>query len=328
MVLFFLSCQTMDMEPKAVLIADEIDSSDAETLNPPEGKDTETIPTTQDAPVELTEVAIDQKPQIVMIERPVYIPLPEKSEKKPPAGTDSVMASTDQGTIKPEDYSHAARLYDYHPDQVYEVYTQILRTTDIYLEPGEQTTQEPFISDTERWVVGAGVSLEGGIAQQHIYLKPKAIGLDATMIINTNKRVYHLIVRSYRTVYMPIVKWRYHDSVFPKKYIADVENAVRLENKIEFVDPRLLSFDYKITYNAFMKKPVWMPERVYDDGKRTYILFDSQTLQREMPGIFEQNDNVVNYRVNENMVIIDKLIEKITVKYGNKKITIEKKRQS
>ena len=60
--------------------------------------------------------------------------------------------------MKPSDYSHAARIYDYDPDQVYEVYCQVLRTTDLYLEPGEVVIDSPFVSDSERWIIGAGVN--------------------------------------------------------------------------------------------------------------------------------------------------------------------------
>jgi hypothetical protein len=35
---------------------------------------------------------------------------------------------------------------------------------------------------------------------------------------------------------------------------------------------------------------------------------------------------MLNYRVVENLIIIDKLVEKITVRIGKKQITIEKKK--
>jgi type IV secretion system protein VirB9 len=66
---------------------------------------------------------------------------------------------------------------------------------------------------------------------------------------------------------------------------------------------------------------------VYDDGKKTYLDFDPQVLQRELPGIFENRNDVVNYRVNENLVIIDKLVEKVTVQYRKERITIMKKKE-
>ncbi|MCD1654510.1 TrbG/VirB9 family P-type conjugative transfer protein [Treponema zuelzerae] len=94
---------------------------------------------------------------------------------------------------------------------------------------------------------------------------------------------------------------------------------------MDTIDPRFLSFDYKITFNVF-KKPRWIPTRVYDDGKKTYITFGEEVLQMELPGIFENKADVVNYRPQGNLIVIDKLIERVTVKYKKERITIEKKK--
>ena len=68
-----------------------------------------------------------------------------------------------------------------------------------------------------------------------------------------------------------------------------------------------------------------MPRLAYDDGKKTYILFNSGILQNEFPAIFENRNDIVNYRVSAELIIIDKLVGKITVKLGKQKIIIEKK---
>jgi type IV secretion system protein VirB9 len=133
---------------------------------------------------------------------------------------------------------------------------------------------------------------------------------------------------------MPIVRFRYYDSIIRKTYIpsaAPPNTAERLlapegTEQLEYIDPRYLSFNYTARYGLFRRRPVWMPNRVYDDGKKTYIVFPEAVLQQEMPGIFENKSDIVNYRVLENIVIIDKLIEKITIKYQNRSITIEKKK--
>ena len=308
--LLFVSCKTVDLEPR-----NEIVKSDVPELE----KKTE-----EEVAVEELQATVEVQNQIVYVERPVYVPEPEKAEKRL-VGVDSVQKTTDDGTIKPVDYSHAARIYDYDADQVYEVYCQILRTTDIYLEPGELVIDSPFVSDTDRWTIGAGVNQQGGAVVQHIYVKPKQAGLDATLIINTTSRVYHIVLKSYNSVYMPIVKWRYLNQGFPQNYAKDITKDIKVSTEMETIDPRFLSFDYKLSFNVF-KRPRWLPSRVYDDGKKTYITFDEQTLQMELPGIFENKSDVVNYRVQGNIVVIDKLIEKVTVKYKNERISIEKKK--
>jgi P-type conjugative transfer protein TrbG len=310
-VTLMVSCKTVDLEPRPEVAKGEIPEQEP--------------PTEEEVAIEELKASIDVQSQIVYVEKPVYIPAPESAPVKQKTGIDSVLESTETGTVKPSDYSHAARIYDYDPDQVYEVYCQVLRTTDLYLEPGEVVIDSPFVSDSERWIIGAGVNQQNGTVVQHIYVKPKQAGLDATLIINTSARVYHIVLRSYNTVYMPMVKWRYQNHGFPQKYAQDITNEVKVATEMDSIDPKYLSFDYKLVFNIF-RKPKWLPERVYDDGKKTYIVFDEQTLQMELPGIFENKADVVNYRVNWNLVIIDKLIEKITVKYKKEKITIEKKK--
>ena len=305
------SCKTIDLEPR----------TDIQKGNIPEP-----VPQTEEElAVEELTASVDVSKQIVYVERPVYIPTPDSPRVNPESGIESVKKSTEEGTIKPSDYSHAARIYEYDADQVYEVYCQVLRTTDIFLEPGEVVIDSPFVSDTERWIIGAGVNQQNGMLVQHIYVKPKQAGLDATLIINTSARVYHIVLKSYTSVYMPIVKWKYRSEALPVRYAQDITKELELATAMDSVDPRLLSFDYKITFNVF-KKPKWLPKRVYDDGKKTYLTFDEQVLQMEMPGIFENKADVVNYRVQGNILVVDKLIETITVKYKNQKITIEKKR--
>jgi hypothetical protein len=49
-------------------------------------------------------------------------------------------------------------------------------------------------------------------------------------------------------------------------------------------------------------------------------------LHTESPVIFNKRNERINYRVKKNLVIIDELIEKITIRRGKEKITITKKK--
>jgi type IV secretion system protein VirB9 len=137
---------------------------------------------------------------------------------------------------------------------------------------------------------------------------------------------------------MPLVRWRYAASDksangIPQVYagvLADLDagsgNAgSSKDEQTGGIDPRYLSFNYKITYARF-GRPKWTPYLAYDDGRKTYLQFPKGTLQAEMPAVFENKADVVNYRVVSDLIIIDKLIEKITVKLDGKQVTIEKKK--
>jgi type IV secretion system protein VirB9 len=294
--------------------------------------------------IAVSELNVNIEPQIIFIEKPVFIPEKDWREEQALTPVELTRKITEQGIIKPENYNKAAFIYDYFEDQVYEVYAQILRTTDINLEAGEMALDAPFISDSENWIIGAGISKEKKETVQHLYLKPKKAGLEATLIINTDRRAYHIMLKSYNTVFMPIVKWRYKlpaekISVTAGKTDAgggygalaelDTEpakNPVSLSEEIEYVDPRYLSFDYKVRYSIF-KKPRWLPRLVYDDGQKTYLAFNPVVLQTELPVVLENNRDVINYRVSGDLVVIDKLVEKITVRYRKDKIIVEKKKK-
>lgn len=273
-------------------------------------------------------------PEPIIIEKPIFIPQ-TTSVPASPQGRPAVEAAQ-RATVTPQEYNNSAMLYDYDRDFVYELYCQPFRVSDITLQAGEKANEPPFVSDSERWMLGAGVSYEGGIPVQHFYVKPTEANLTASLIINTDLRVYHLILRSYRDVYMPIVRWRYHDKDMPQNYITpagrgeqagigSVNSPQAQEDTYFYPDPRNLSFDYKITYGIF-KKPRWLPTLAYDDGRKTYITFPELTLTMELPAVFENRADILNYRIYQNIMIIDKLIEKITIKIGDKIATVEKKK--
>jgi type IV secretion system protein VirB9 len=273
-------------------------------------------------------------PEVIVIEKPLYVPEGSPPAQAGPSGRPAVQRSNAEGIVEPKDYSKAAMVYDFDPDWVYEVYTQPLRVSDIRLEPGERAWEIPFVSDSERWIVGAGVSLESGLEIQHFYVKPKEANLEATLIINTDRRVYHIVLKSFRDVYMPMIRWRYFYTGLPNSYIGrgqtgrapplPASSPSAQEGAEDGLDPRFLSFNYRITYSRF-RKPAWLPRLVYDDGRKTYISFPENVLQRQLPTVFEERNNAVNYRVLDAVIVIDKLITKITVKLENREIVIEKK---
>jgi len=266
-------------------------------------------------------------PDIVFVERPVFVPQAEAPPRAPPTGRQAVNAANESGIIRPQDYSHAAMVYDYHPDMVYEAYAQPLRVTDICLEPGEIALEAPFVSDSERWILGGGVSHEQGMAVQHIYVKPESSGFSASLIINTNRRVYRIILRSYGDIHMPLVRWRYFTGL-PQTFMEPPPPPLPDDTNNESppsLDPRFMSFNYRVTYSLF-GKPYWLPDLVFDDGSKTYIRFPAQVLQREIPAVYENRKDILNYRVIDNVIVIDKLTETLTVKIERKEITIRKKK--
>jgi len=280
-------------------------------------------------PAEVSPVFIEQdppEPVTIVIEKPIFIPQASPVSAAPQGK--SAVEAANRAIVQPHDYSNSAMLYDYDRDFVYELYCQPFRVSDITLQPNEKAAEAPFVSDSERWMLGAGVSYESGASVQHIYVKPTEANLTASLIINTDLRVYHLVLRSFKDVFMPIVRWRYHDRDMPQNYISDkAAQASVFSDSDPVLSPDLknLSFNYKITY-GFFNKPRWLPTLAYDDGRKTYVVFPELVLTMELPAVFKNRADVVNYRVWQNVMIIDNLVEQITIKLGDKIAIVEKKK--
>jgi type IV secretion system protein VirB9 len=269
--------------------------------------------------------AVDFEQTIVYVDRPVYSPV-EAPTETPPSGGKAVSLSMRQSIQVPLKFVNGMMFYPWDETFVYEIHTQPYRTTDIQLEPGEQVLEMPFLSEEKVWEIGAGVSRKSGQDAQHFFVKPTYANLSTSMIIITDRRVYHLLLKSFTDRWMVMVQWEYPGAMpYTIKTEAMNSRASELSGDGLLVNPEFLSFDYKMTYSLF-KKPVWLPKRVYDDGRKTYIELDEKMLHTEAPVLFNRKNERINYRVRRNLAIIDELVEKITVRRGREKVTIVKKR--
>ena len=91
-------------------------------------------------------------------------------------------------------------------------------------------------------------------------------------------------------------------------------------------NPELLSFDYTIKYSQH-KTPEFLPTRIYDNGQTTYIQLDEIVLQKKLPVVFNEKNEIVNYSVKKNIIVIPRLINKLTLRLGKEKVIIEKKKR-
>lgn len=273
----------------------------------------------------------DIEDTVIYIERPVYVPQEvekSKTDKKKVKGYDAVAESLKSGTVEPEFYKMGTFWYQYNENLVYEIYGQPYHLTDIILEPGEIVIGTPKLSEDESaWELTAdvGKDVSTGLDVQHLYIKPAYSKQDASMIIVTDRRVYHFRLRSFSDTHMAMVKFRYPQTV--NKWLTKDETKGRsLENNlIRISNPENISVDYKIKYSTH-KVPEFLPKLVYDDGRMTYIQVDEIVLQKKLPVVFNEKNEIVNYTVDKNVFVIPRLINKITLKLGKEKVIVEKKK--
>jgi type IV secretion system protein VirB9 len=215
----------------------------------------------------------------------------------------------------------------------------VMQVCDVELQPGEQVSSVN-VGDAVRWLVEPALSGAGDGAIQHLVIKPLDVGLETSLMVTTDRRTYHLRLRSHRTEYMPRVAFSYSESVDAKW--AAVKTKVAAEQarqdapggrSNEYLGN--LDFAYRVTGNAPFK-----PSRVYNDGVKTIIELPSTFSQgdaptllvvRESGSVFKKNEEVmVNYRLQDGRYIVDTLFQKAVlvsgVGMGQRKITIERRR--
>lgn len=274
----------------------------------------------------------DIEDTVIFIERPVYIPEEKEnsvSELQRKVGYDAVVESQKSAVVKPEQYQMGTFWYQYNENLVYEIYAQPYHLTDIILEPGEIVIGTPKLSDDENvWELTAdvGKDLNTGIDVQHLYIKPAYSRLDSTLIIVTDRRAYHFRLKSFSDTHMAMVRFTYPQN--KNKWITPKETKGRSveNNLIRITNPQNISIDYKIKYSIF-KAPEFLPKLVYDDGQMTYIQVDEIVLQKKLPLIFNEKNEIVNYSVDKNVFVIPRLINKVTLRLGKEKVIVEKKKE-
>ena len=211
----------------------------------------------------------------------------------------------------------------------------MLQVCDVALQPGEQVNSIN-LGDTARWTVEPAITGSGSGEVQHLIIKPLDVGLETSLVVTTNRRTYHLRLRSHRTRYMPQVAFTYPEDAMAKwEAIKTREVRERRDNTLPQTGEYLgnLSFDYEVSGSA-----AWKPLRVYNDGSKTIIQMPSTMAQGEAPtllvvrkdgGLFSDDETVmVNYRVQGNRYIVDAVFDKAIliagVGSGQDRVTIQK----
>lgn len=212
------------------------------------------------------------------------------------------------------DYSNAAQVYDYEDGALYQVYAATGRITDIVLQEGEalSATGPVAAGDTVRWIIGDTESGSGTSRRVHILVKPTSSKLQTNLVINTNRRTYHLELKATPATYMASVTWRY-----PTDELA--VTAVE-QYALPTVAVDQLNFGYRVSGD----RTTWRPARVYDDGRQTFIELPDTAAQTELPPLFiagadGKATDLVNYRVVGKRIVVDRIFSKAELRLGDRR---------
>jgi P-type conjugative transfer protein TrbG len=310
----------MRRPPLATLLAASVSLAACQTARPPEISYDET-------PRQAVLAPDPPKPiQIVEIPKPLPLPgqlQPMPDAKKPPAETPDPHARVDaaNGAARVEPtrsgYLNAIQVFPFSEGALYQVYAAPGEITDIALEPGEQLVGAGPVAagDTVRWVIGDTESGSGPTRRVHILVKPTRPALATNLVINTDRRTYHLELRSDETTYMASVSWAYpQDQLIALRH--QNEAAATAAPIASGIDVEALNFRYRIEGDI----AAWRPLRAFDDGRQVFIEFPAGIGQGEMPPLWvigaEGGAELVNYRVHGTHMIVDRLFAAAELRLG------------
>jgi type IV secretion system protein VirB9 len=262
--------------------------------------------------------------KIVEVPKPLPLPgqlkpVPEKKErpKDDKQSKERVAEANARAKVDPvkDGYINAIQVYPYTKGALYQLYAAPNQVTDIVLEPAEKLVSVSA-GDTVRWVVGDTTSGEGKGAQVHILVKPIGPELETNLVIATDRRTYHLEMRSSEKTYMASVSWTYPAdeliALKKRRAEADVAGTTVADTGVNIEQ---IKFRYRIEGDA-----PWKPLRVFDDGAKVYIQFPSGLAQSEAPPLFvigpDAKPALVNYRVRGATYIVDRLFAAAELRLG------------
>ena len=91
----------------------------------------------------------------------------------------------------------------------------VMQVCDIELQTGEQVNSV-HLGDSARWTIEPAITGYGDNEAQHLIVKPMDVGLNTSLIVTTNRRTYHLRLRSAHYDYMPRVTFVYMEEAMKK----------------------------------------------------------------------------------------------------------------
>jgi len=284
-----------------------------------------------DPPREIAATPAAEPPRAVEVVT-IPEPLPLPGQLKPVTDTAAtsepadprrrVGAANAAARVQPvrDGFLNAIQQYPWTQGALYQVYTAPGQVTDIALQEGEQLVGPGPVAagDTVRWIIGDTVSGSGATARVHILVKPTRPDIATNLVINTDRRTYHLELRATGSTYMASVSWTYpHDALIALQgRNAAAASAAPVASGLDLA---ALNFRYRIEGD----RVPWKPVRAFDDSAQVFIEFPAGISQGEMPPLFVTgaagDAELVNYRVQGRYMVVDRLFAAAELRLGDRR---------
>lgn len=212
----------------------------------------------------------------------------------------------------------APRVLPFSPARLDVVVTAPGRVTDIALQPGEQLsgTGPVAAGDTARWIIGQAESGAGPGRRVHVLVKPTAPGLATNLVVQTDRRTYHLELRSTAADWAASVAWRYPEGELVAVRGTQAPAAPPALAADAAPDPVDLHFGWRVEGRAPFR-----PLRVFDDGRRTYVDFPPAVARGGLPPLLvpaaDGGVEAARVRVRGSRMIVDGVFPAAELRLGS-----------
>lgn len=229
----------------------------------------------------------------------------------------------------------------------------LLELTDLAFEKGESILSVQ-LGDSVRWNIESAISGSANDSVEHLIVKPLEAGLKTSMLITTDRRTYHIRLKSTEADFMPAVVFSYPNSLkLPSKkhygddsYLQYTSNYDSNEDHNDYSETNSSLNNYSsvqnvsyegnsrpalnvaATYNDSTQKRNYnysvdgdskiIPQNIYDDGKRTFIVMNNPINSSYLPVLQEissesflffgeDKTNTINFTYFDNTFVVDGL---------------------
>ena len=204
---------------------------------------------------------------------------------------------------------NSTMMFVYAPNQLYKIYCRKGYLTDLSFHPGEKIN---FVGggDTSGWMV-SNTDVDG---VPHLYIKPVVDTSTTNLIVTTDKHSYQIILNT-SDWYNPMVTWTYDNEARDANLIKQQKDERITTGKISATSVDDLDFNYTVDGNGDYK-----PVMVFSDGEQTYLKFKKEVKQKLPLFVRERgmkSMNLVNYRIKDNYIIVEKVFDVAQIKVSN-----------
>lgn len=221
----------------------------------------------------------------------------------------------------------------------------LFEITDISMEKGERvfTVQ---LGDSTRWLIDSAVSGSGADRTEHIVVKALDNGLKTSLIITTNRRTYHISLKSSEKDFMPAVSFsyprgslmlnspQYETGQSQKSFdytLASSDTSSSAFSTVSYqYEPNEITrtggggrnYSYSVEGDDSI-----LPLNAFDDGMNTYIQLPPELHSEDLPTVFrvteeglplfgEEKTAILNFRVEDHTFVIDGIYDHLRLVSG------------